>query len=159
MNKILHNFIKKIIKQNTYVGKFNSYKEAKSLSNQKIKDYIDKNSIKKIYTHLDVEVKNRHYVASLLVSIFGALNKNNKELNILDIGGGEYPVISFIKNSTNVKINCFVLETNFFIKNSTIPTIYKKKFKIYFFFVIFTKKKKFPSLFLTLQFNILKNMS
>jgi len=141
MKNFLYNFIKKIIKQNTYVGKFNSYKEAKSLSNQKIKDYIDKKSTKKIYTHLDIEIKNRHYVAPLLVSIFATLNKNNKELNLLDIGGGEFPVISFIKNSTNVKINCFVLETDFFIKNSIVPTIYKKNLK-YISSLLFLPKKK-----------------
>jgi len=141
VKNILYNFIKKIIKRNTYIGKFNNYEEAKSQSNQKVKNYIDKNSTKKIHTHLDVEVKNRHYVASLLVSIFSALNKNNKELNILDIGGGEYPVISFIKNCTDIKINCFVLETNFFIKNSTIPANYKKNLK-YFSSLSFLPKKK-----------------
>jgi putative methyltransferase (TIGR04325 family) len=141
MKNFLYNFIKKIIKKNTYIGKFNSYKEARSRSNQKVENYIDKESTKKIYTHLDVEIKNRHYVAPLLVSIFATLNKNNKDLNLLDIGGGEFPVVSFIKNSTNIKINCFVLETDFFIKNSTVPTIYKKNLK-YISSLSFLPKKK-----------------
>lgn len=141
MKNFLYNFIKKIVNKNTYEGKFNSYEEAKNRSNKKIEDYIDERSTKKIYTHLEVEIKNRHYVAPLLVSIFATLNKNNKELNLLDIGGGEFPIVSFIKNSTNVKVNCFVLETDFFIKNSTVPKIYKKDLK-YISSLSFLPKKK-----------------
>jgi putative methyltransferase (TIGR04325 family) len=143
MKENLKKFIRKILTKNTYEGKFNNYKEAKIQTSQSIKDYIDDNSKKKIYTHLDVEIKNRHYVTSVLVSVLASLNKINKKLNILDIGGGEFPIISFIKNSNNLKVNCFVLETNSFIKNITIPKIYKKNLK-YISSLSFLPKKKIP---------------
>ena len=62
--------------------------------------------------------------------MIAALSINNK-INILDIGGGNNPIFSHIKKSTNISTYCTVLETKKFsdLINKKVPAHFKKYIK------------------------------
>ena len=65
----------------------------------------------------------------------------NKKMNILDIGGGNNPIFSYIKKSTNKSSNCFVLETEKF--SNIIRKKYHRNLKIRFYILkIFLKLRR-----------------
>ena len=122
--------IKRIFKkkQYDYRKKFSSYESCdKYLKNLNLyldatNIYHDKRFTKKFFEPKDVESIERFVPASLIA----ALDKN-KKMNILDIGGGNNPIFSYIKKSTNKSSNCFVLETEKFsnIIRKKIPQKFK----------------------------------
>ena len=69
----------------------------------------------------DLDLNHRFVIAPILVSTF-----DKDDINILEVGGGENPIISYIKKSTNKKIYSQVIETKNFCKNIS-PFIDKNK--------------------------------
>jgi putative methyltransferase (TIGR04325 family) len=123
MLKKIKKYFKK--KEFNYTKKFKTYELAqKHLKNLNI--YFDKRFTKKFFEPKDVEAIERFYVASIIV----ALHKK-KKLNILDIGGGNNPIFSYIKKSTDISVDCTILETNKFSKiiKKKVPDYLKKCIK------------------------------
>ena len=104
---LLPSIIKKLfkLKDYQYISKFETYKEAKEVSNI----YFDKKATEKFFGPKDVKVSVRFNLISLLV-----LTLNKKRVNILDYGGGANPVYSYIEKSTNIRTNTYVIETKNF---------------------------------------------
>ena len=126
LNKI---FKKKVF---DYTKKFTSFEKADYYlqQNNLYKDtsniYHDKRYTKKFFGPNEVESIERFLPATLIV----ALNKSSN-INILDVGGGNNPIFSYIKKSANINTNCYVLETRKFSKliNKKIPFKFKKNVK------------------------------
>jgi putative methyltransferase (TIGR04325 family) len=112
-----------------YKGKYNSLSLCKKmcmdgLSGKKSRGvYFDKQ-----LTHLllpdQVVVIDRFAITSVLAAML------KKKLTILDVGGANQPIICHIKQTTNLDISCYVLETPQFIKNfaMNIPKNLKIKY-------------------------------
>ena len=117
--------IKRIFKKKTYnyTKKFKSYDLAEKFL-KKNKVYFDKRFITRFYGPEKVESLERFYAASIISALW-----KKRTLNILDIGGGNNPISSYIEKSTGKKTNCEVLETKRFaeIIQKKLPTKYKKK--------------------------------
>lgn len=94
-----------------YKGKYNTYLLAKQSSPQ-IKVYSDKFCDSRFNFPYQVVVTDRFAVIATLCSMLDKL-----KINVLDYGGGYNSVFSYIKQSTNKIVNCFVLESDIFFKN------------------------------------------
>ncbi len=126
--------LKKIFKEKKfdYTKKFKNYEsidnylKTNKLYLDKDNKYHDSRFTKKFFGPNEVESIERFLPASLIV----ALSKN-KNINILDIGGGNNPIYSYIKKSTDISVNCYVLETSKFSKiiKKKIPSNLKSKVK------------------------------
>ncbi len=116
--------IKRIFKKKSYnyTKRFKSYDLVeKHLKNFDI--YFDKRFINEFSGPEKVEALERFYATSLIVTLW-----KKKKMNILDVGGGNNPIFSYIKKSTGISTNCVILETDKFIKSikKKIPSKYKK---------------------------------
>lgn len=127
LSLILPPILYKIFYKQTYQykGRYNSYLLAKSSSTQ-IKTYLDKFSDSKFNSPNQVVVTDRFAITATLC---GMLHKST--INVLDYGGGYNSVFSYIKQSTNKVVNCFILESEVFLKNyvNRIPKKFKKYIK------------------------------
>ena len=119
--------IKRIFKKKSfnYTKKFKTYDLAES-SIDKNKFYFDKRYTKKFFGPDQVESLERFYAASIISALF-----KKKRLNILDIGGGNNPIFSYIKKSTGISTYCIVLETEKFVKlvSKKVPLKFRKFIK------------------------------
>lgn len=119
--------IKRIFKKKSYnyTKKFKSYDLAEN-SIDKLNLYYDKRYTKKFFGPENVESVERFYAASVIAALF-----KKKKLNILDIGGGNNPIFSYIKKSTGLSTYCTVLETKKFanIIRKKVPSKLKKFIK------------------------------
>ena len=117
--------IKRIFKKKTYnyTKKFKSYELAEKFLKTK-KTYFDKRFVNKFYSPGKVESLERFYASSVISALW-----KKKILNILDIGGGNNPISSYIEKSTGKSNYCYVLETKRFaeIIQKKVPVKYKKK--------------------------------
>ena len=117
--------IKRIFKKKTYnyTKKFKSYELAEKFLETK-KTYFDKRFVNKFYSPGKVESLERFYASSVISALW-----KKKILNILDIGGGNNPISSYIEKSTGKSNYCYVLETKRFaeIIQKKVPVKYKKK--------------------------------
>jgi putative methyltransferase (TIGR04325 family) len=123
MIKKIKNYFKK--KKYDYTKKFTTYNSAQNyLTKNNI--YFDTRHLRKFDSPSDVEAIERFYAPALIA----ALSINNK-INILDIGGGNNPIFSHIKKSTNISTYCTVLETKKFsdLINKKVPAHFKKYIK------------------------------
>jgi len=108
-----------------YKDRYNTYLLAKKASPQ-IKTYSDNFCDTKFYFPNQVVVTDRFAITATLC---GMLHKS--KINVLDYGGGYNSVFSYIKQSTNKVVNCFILESDIFLKNfeNRIPKKFKKYIK------------------------------
>jgi putative methyltransferase (TIGR04325 family) len=108
-----------------YKGRYNNYLLAQKASPQ-IKIYEDNFCNPKFYSPNEVVVTDRFAITATLC---GMLRKS--KINVLDYGGGYNSVFSYIKQSTNKNVNCFILESYIFFKNfqNRIPKKFKKYIK------------------------------
>ena len=112
-------FLKLFKRRYQYMSKFATYEAAQNVSNI----YNDQNATKKFLGPDNIEVSGRFNLIPLL-----ALSLNKKKIKILDYGGGSNPVYSYIKSSTNIKVNTTVIEPEDFCKiiKNKIPKKHKK---------------------------------
>jgi len=119
--------IKRIFKEKSYnyTKKFKTYNLAENFSD-KTNLYFDKRYTKKFFGPEHVESVERFYAASIIAVLL-----NKKQLNILDIGGGNNPIFSYIKKSTGLSTYCTVLETKKFanIIGKKVPPKLRKYIK------------------------------
>lgn len=106
---ILYKIFNKKIYQ--YKGRYNNYLLAQKASPQ-IKMYKDNFCNSKFNFPNEVVVTDRFAITATLC---GMLYKS--KINVLDYGGGYNSVFSYIKQSTNKVANCFILESDVFLKN------------------------------------------
>jgi len=125
----LYKIIKKILKTKkkyTFIKKFDSIKEIKQ-DGIKILDYIDDDlENKKSQTFLKpefIDYENKYSCIPIIVSIL----ENN--ISILEYGGGDNPIFSYIKNATNKNIYSVVIEKESFVKKfrNKIPDEFKNE--------------------------------
>lgn len=112
-------FLKLFKRRYQYMSKFATYEAALNVSNI----YNDQKATKKFLGPDNIEVSGRFNLIPLL-----ALSLNKKKIKILDYGGGSNPVYSYIKSSTNIKVNTTVIEPEDFCKiiKNKIPKKHKK---------------------------------
>ncbi len=119
--------IKRIFKKKSYnyTKKFKTYSLAENYLDKK-NLYFDKRYTKKFFGPENVESLERFYAASIIAALL-----NKKRLNILDIGGGNNPIFSYIKKSTGISTYCTVLETKKFVNiiSKKVPSKFKKYIK------------------------------
>jgi len=125
----LYKIIKKVLKtkkEYTFIKKFDSIKEIKQ-NGIKILDYIDDDlEDKKTQTFLKpefIDFENKYSCIPIIVSIL----ENN--FSILEYGGGDNPIFSYIKNATNKNIYSVVIEKESFVKKffNKIPNEFKNE--------------------------------
>ncbi len=119
--------IKRILKKKSfnYTKKFKTYSLAENFLNKR-NLYFDKRYTKKFFGPEHVDSVERFYAASII-----SVLSNKKKLNILDIGGGNNPIFSYIKKSTGLSTYCTVLETKKFanIISKKVPQKFRKYIK------------------------------
>ena len=119
--------IKRILKKKSfnYTKKFKTYNLAENFLNKR-NLYFDKRYTKKFFGPEHVDSVERFYAASII-----SVLSNKKKLNILDIGGGNNPIFSYIKKSTGLSTYCTVLETKKFanIISKKVPQKFRKYIK------------------------------
>lgn len=124
---ILPPILYKIFYKKTYQyrGRYNNYLLAqKAPAANKI--YEDNFCNSKFNFPNEVVVTDRFAITATLC---GMLHKS--KINVLDYGGGYNSVFSYIKQSTNKVVNCFILESDIFFQNfeNRIPKKFKKYIK------------------------------
>ena len=116
--------IKRIFKKKSfnYTNKFKTYDLAEN-SLTKSDLYYDKRFTKKFFGPNQVESLERFYAASIISALI-----NKKKLKILDIGGGNNPIFSYIKKSTGISTYCIVIETKKFVNqiSKKVPLKFRK---------------------------------
>ena len=93
--------------ENIFTGKYETYQEAKV--NGKELQAKEEPILTKLS---DLNLNHRFVIAPILVSAF-----DKDDINILEVGGGENPIINYIKKSSDKKIYSEVIETKNFCKN------------------------------------------
>ena len=99
--------------QYTYEDKFSNFEEAYAASGQKEKyqnsDFDSKyiESYSPNYQHFDAK--------DIIVPIL-LLNHQSSSINILDIGGGIFPIFNYLSDEDKKKVTCYVLERPEFVK-------------------------------------------
>lgn len=137
-------YFKSLLKKNksTFILKFSSYEEAKA-SQTNVTDYINE-SLEKVKSDKflkpeDIKFENKYNLIPILASTF------EKEVSILEFGGGNNPIFSYIKFiDKNKIIYSSIIEKETFIEKfkDKIPDEYKN-FIEYFKTVDNVKDKKF----------------
>ena len=102
--------------ENIFTGKYETYQGAKA--DGKELQAKEKPILRKLS---DLNLNYRFVIAPILV---GTLDRDN--INILEVGGGENPIINYIKKSSDKKIYSQVIETKNFCKNIS-PFINKNR--------------------------------
>ena len=104
--------IKKIFKKKQYDFKevFKNYAAAQKYLNGQI--YLDYRAVSKFYLPKDVEAEERFFAPCLIISLI-----KKKKINVLDIGGGNNPIFSYIKKSTKKFFFCDILESDKFLNS------------------------------------------
>ena len=124
----------KYFKKYQYTDKYVTYKEALDNSNE----YFDPDKNINFISPENIEKWER---VGLLPTIIPILAK--KKLMVLDYGGGNNPIFSYIKATSNISVETNIIETKKYcdIINKKIPKKYKKFVK-YFSSIDQIKKKK-----------------
>ena len=125
----LYKIIKKILKtkkEYTFIKKFNSINEIKQ-DGFKILDYINEDlENEKSQTFLKpqfINFENKYSCIPIIASTLG------DDISILEYGGGDNPIFSYIKNATSKNIYSVVIEKESFVKKfyNKIPNEFKKE--------------------------------
>ena len=128
---ILFKIIKKIFKKEKYTfnKKFKTIKEIQ-LNEQKIQEYIN-DDLEKSKSQIflkpdDINFENKYSCVPIIVSML----KDN--ISILEYGGGDNPIFSYIKKTTTKNIYSVVIEKESFVKkfSKKIPNSLKMKYFI-----------------------------
>tara|TARA_B100000767_G_C19773217_1_gene541217 strand:+ start:4124 stop:4858 length:735 start_codon:yes stop_codon:yes gene_type:complete len=124
----------KYFKKYQYTDKYVTYKEALDNSNE----YFDPD---KNINFISPENIDKWERVGLLPTIIPILAK--KKLMVLDYGGGNNPIFSYIKATSNISVETNIIETKKYcdIINKKIPKKYKKFVK-YFSSIDQIKRKK-----------------
>ncbi len=123
MISLFKKIIRKFLLKNkfTFIGKFKSLEEAKNYSSKTttyLNNESDKQNTEEFIKFVNFEHTDRNIVLPIVSSIIG-----NKELHILDVGGGNPPIYEYINKATSKDTKCWVLERKEFVEkiNTKIP--------------------------------------
>lgn len=125
---ILFKIIKQIFKKEkyTFIKKFKTIKEIQ-LNEQKIQEYIN-DDLEKSKSQIflkpdDINFENKYSCVPIIVSML----KDN--ISILEYGGGDNPIFSYIKKTTTKNIYSVVIEKESFVKkfSKKIPNEFKNE--------------------------------
>lgn len=103
----------------TFDYQFSNFEEAYAASRQKEK-----------YLNSDLDSKNiesyssdyKHYDAKDIIVPILLLNHQSSSINILDIGGGIFPIFNYLSDEDKKRVTCYVLERPEFVKKLNSPS-------------------------------------